>query len=84
MWLLGKQTWDFACNRTRADRPTSLITHPGDNFDRGPCAFLSATGSRPRSKKKKKRQCDTTSSHLFLQLMSQHLMGCGVTAAADT
>ena len=54
MWLLGKQTWDFACNRTRADRPTSLITHPGDNFDRGPCAFLSATGSRPRSKKKKK------------------------------
>ena len=54
MWLLRKQTWDFACNRTRADRPTSLITHPGDNFDRGPCAFLSATGSRPRSKKKKK------------------------------
>lgn len=56
MWLLGKQTWDFACDCTRADMPTSLITHSGVNFDRGPCASLSAIGLRPRSKKKKKLQ----------------------------
>ena len=85
MWLLGKQTWDFACDCTRADMPTSLITHSGVNFDRGPCASLSAIGLRPRSKKKKKTANVIQHPLIFLlQLMSQHLMGCGVTAAADT
>lgn len=53
MWLLGKQTWDFACNCTRADMPTSLITHPGVNFDRAPAPPSRLSDRGPVQKKKK-------------------------------